>query len=365
MSNSTSKTKVLHVFANLNIGGAETRTIELIKKLDRSKFDIHFLVHNIEKGFYEFELDSLEMPVHHLRKTSFFGLMGLLLDLDNFFRVNKYDIIHNHITSYGALHHYYAYKNKINIRIAHSRSNRFGNGFFKNIMRFIISYPIRYLSTHRLAVTKEAGELIFGNKEFFVLKNTIDDSKYKKNLEFRNSFRKRYNISDETILLGHIGRFTREKNHKFIIKLLKRLLEEKENYCLVLVGDGKLRDNIAIKTKKMGIQDKVIFINKVDNSVEVLNGIDVLIFPSLYEGLPGVLLEAQAIGCPVIFSSKITKEAIVSNKAYRIPLNQNEWIRSVDLVIKSIYPLNNDLSALMSLDEQADFLTRYYCSGGR
>lgn len=357
------KIKVLHVFASLNIGGAETRTIELLKKLDQTKFDFVFLVHDDQIGFYEDELIELGLKVYHLIKPRPFNFLNFIWDLNNFFKENSFDILHNHLTSYGVFHHYFAFRYNIKMRISHSRSNRFGTGIFKNLLKFIMSIGIRYLSTHRLAVTFEAGKLIYGRKNFTVFRNSIDKTIYTKNKSFRISFRDKYNFKGDNIVIGHIGRFTSEKNHVFIIKLFRNLLKYNSNYRLVLVGKGKLREFIVKETKKMRIFEFITFIEKVDNSVEVLNGIDILVFPSLYEGMPGVLLEAQAIGCPVVFSSRITKDATVSYMSYRLPLKQLDWIKTIELVCKGNYSSIVTINPIVNLQDQAEYLSNLYHNG--
>ena len=165
------------------------------------------------------------------------------------------------------------------------------------------------------------------------MKNAIDTNKFIYNKDIRRQKRKELNIENKFVV-GHVGRFHPQKNHDFIIDIFKELNEKRKNSVLLLVGDGELRQSIENKVKELNLLDKVIFTGVRDDIPELLQSMDVFVFPSLYEGLPVTLIEAQATGLPCIVSDTITHEAIISSNIQSVSLQKSaeEWADKILLI---------------------------------
>jgi glycosyltransferase involved in cell wall biosynthesis len=318
------KIRVIQIVSKLNFGGAEIRTIELINQMNLDIFSFEFVVHSAEIGVLERELESKGIAVHHFHEPTLRNALSLLIQISKFYKHNTIDVIHNHNTTYGVFHHLFAKISGIPIRIAHARSEQHGIGF-KNLFRISLSFFIKYLATHRVAVSQASGRLIFGKKPFTVLPNGVDYSKYYFDELGRSEIRKQLGINKEDILFGHIGRLSLEKNHSFIIDLFSYLSKDFPNSHLVIVGAGPIREFILDRVENLDLSDKFHLIESLPNSKDFLSAIDLLLFPSLYEGMPGVVIESQLCKCPSIISETVTDEVVFSPLVRRMPLNVNLW----------------------------------------
>lgn len=354
------KTKVLYVLANLNQGGLETRLLELVPYFNIEEIEISILIHSESKGVLEDKFSEYDIRIHILPAFRLFSILEFNNELSIFFRQLKFDVVHNNLTSYGVFHLYWAKKNDIQMRISHSRSDQYGNGFFKNIIRFLLSIPNKYLSTHRLAVSELAGKKTFGHKYFEVLQNGFDKEKYAKDDYQGSQFRLEHNIPTNSFLIGHIGRFSKEKNQKFIVDVFLNYNTKNHDSFLVLIGVGKTKKNIVKLISLRKLDDKVLIIDRVETSVGALNAFDLLVFPSLYEGYPGVVVEAQLVECSVIMSESITPRVVVSDKVYRLPLVKEEWLRAIQNVKSKTYIQDNDIHPVMDIEDVAKYLTKLY-----
>ena len=186
------------------------------------------------------------------------------------------------------------------------------------------------LSTDLVACGKEAGNYMYGNKKYTIINNAMDLEKYMFNKQKRNEMRKKYDIREENIVIGHIGRFTKQKNHEFIIYLFQKLLHKNKNFILFLVGNGEEQDKIKNIVREKHLEDKVIFAGIIDNTFEIYNLFDIFILPSLYEGMPVVSIEAQLSGLYCIFSSNIDEEALINTgKVKMLDLDLEIWKKNL------------------------------------
>lgn len=185
-----------------------------------------------------------------------------------------------------------------------------------------------------LGCSRNAGMWMFekdivNSKKFRIINNSIDIAKYQYNLKIRNEYRKRYNLKDNDIVLGNIGNFEAQKNQIFLLRILSKLIE-KDNYKLLLVGTGKMQSTFENYIKNSGLKDKVIFTGSVNNVFQVVQAMDIFVFPSVLEGFGIAALEAQASGLPTILSDKVPKEVIVSYDTVQIPLKEDKWIEYIE-----------------------------------
>lgn len=208
------------------------------------------------------------------------------------------------------------------------RSEVFGFGV-GGLLRQIMSFPIKHLANVRLAVTQAAGYKLFKNKPFKVIPNAINLNKFKYDVQVRNDFRKNYKL-DDLFVLGHVGRFSREKNHKFLIKLYKEFHTKHSKSVLLLVVKGPEKNKIMDLIRNNGLIDSVIIINSLDNIHGFLCGIDLFVFPSKYEGLPGVVIEAQSASTPIIMSNIISTEVVFTRLVNLVDIKQFDvWLEKM------------------------------------
>ena len=317
--------RILHIVGTMNLGGQETFIMNLYRKIDRSKIQFDFVVHSKEKQFYEEEIKQLGGRIYKIDSMSK-NLFCHMKTLYHILKDNRYAIIHRHTNSsiiwFDLL---VAKMAKVQKIIVHSHSSSSKSRIIHKICRSIMNLFIDI----RLACSKEAGEWLFGKKKFEVIPNGIDLKKYRFNEEKREELRKQMRIEGQFVI-GHIGRFSSEKNQDFLIDILNRIKNKKKNVVLIFIGDGEEREKIQKKAIEYEVNNEVKFLGNRKNVFELLNIFDVFAFPSIYEGLPLTLLEVQANGLNAIISSQISNEVILTDLVEKLPLNNiEEWIDSI------------------------------------
>ena len=191
-------------------------------------------------------------------------------------------------------------------------------------------------ATDYMCCSELAGRWLFGNKEYdkgnvYLLNNAIDLDKFKYDEKIRSEKRKKLNISDDTLVIGHVGRFVEQKNHRFLIDIFNEIHKQNSNSILLLAGQGPLMEEIKSKVESLGLEKFVIFLGQRNDIDELYQAFDVFCLPSLYEGLPVVGVEAQATGLLCIFSDDMTKETKVLDTTEFLSLKQSaeEWANDI------------------------------------
>ena len=190
---------------------------------------------------------------------------------------------------------------------------------------------------YRIACSTEAGKWLFRNNKFTVIKNGINLENYRFNYETRKKYRSMFKASDDTLILGHVGRFTYQKNHQYLIKVLKRYTEYNSNVILLLAGTGELEQEVRDLVNKLDLSQKVIFLGTREDINGLMQCMDVFLLPSYHEGLPVVGIEAQTAGLPCILSDNISKETKMTENVVFTPIsdeNVDAWCRNIDLFSK-------------------------------
>ena len=268
---------------------------------------------------------------------------------------NKYDIVHIHGNSCSMIIELLAaYFGKAKIRITHSHNTTCSHPIIDKLLR-----PVFYrLLTDRVACGFEAGRWLYGKKDFKILNNAIDTELFRFSSENRKRTRSVLGLNNETVLLGHVGKFNAQKNHKRLLEIVVSLL--KENYKLLLLGTGPLWDEVKKQAVDLGIIDNVIFAGDVDNVYSYLSAIDIILMPSIFEGLPLSVVEEQANGLNCILSDSITKDVdLTGNVRFLDNQDLKGWVETVysfskyqdrtlnsDIAIKNIIKSGFDISSL-------------------
>lgn len=354
--------KVLQVVTHMNRGGLETMLMNYYRNIDRDKVQFDFLTHRPYDGDYGEEIKALGGKIYHLPYLNPFSI-EYKKELDKFFKEHKeYEIVHVHQDCLSSVILKAAKKNGVKIRIAHSHSSSQDKNLKYPIKVFYKHFIAKY-ATNLFACSKEAGIWMFNGADFEVINNAINASCYSFSNEKRTKMRTAFNISDDEILIGHVGRFSPTKNHEFLIDIFNEV--QKENKAkLILVGEGVLKENIENKVKEFGIGDKVIFTGLRSDVADLMQAMDVFIFPSIYEGLPVTLVEAQAAGLPCLISDKVPIECKKTDLVKQLKLSEDAKVWSKEAVNLSKVERKNTYEEIQKsgfdIKENAMALQKFY-----
>lgn len=330
--------RVLQVVTTMDIGGLETFIMNIYRNIDRTKVQFDFLKHRETDSFFDEEIRQMGGRIYNVPSIHPFHHNKYLNSLDSFLKMNnEYKIVHSHINTYSMYALRAAEKANIPVRIAHSHATTPTKILdSKLIFRNYTKNKIKDYTTNNFACSIEAGKWLYGEKsyqknEIEVINNAIETEKFLYNPKTRLKIRKELGLKDE-FLIGHIGSFSEPKNHKFIIDIFNELYLRNNNARLLLVGDGGLRSEIEAKVEKLGLKEKIIFTGIQPNANDFLQAMDVFLMPSLYEGLPVTLVEAQASGIQCVISDNITDEVKITNLVDSISLEKspNYWAEQIN-----------------------------------
>lgn len=322
--------RILQVVGILNCGGAESMIMNLYRNIDREHVQFDFVVHSDAEGMYDSEVKELGGEIYHCPKFRINNLKAYRNWWEKFFQEHpQYKVLHSHVRSCATV--YFSSAKKYGVKtIIHSHSTSNGEGV-SAVVKNVMQYPLRYQADCMLACSQKAGEWLYGkkackSKRYVFLPNAVDIEKYQPNESMRKRYRTEYHL-DEYVIYGHIGRFHESKNHPFLLDVFAQIHEKNENTRLLLIGDGELREMVEKKIKELKIQDSVILLGLRRDIAELLQAIDVLLFPSVWEGLPVTVIEAQAAGVPCIISDNITTDVDITDLVKRLPItNTEKWV---------------------------------------
>ncbi|OBZ12309.1 glycosyltransferase family 1 protein [Bacillus sp. FJAT-26390] len=301
--------RILHAVVNMNRGGAETLLMNIYRHIDRSKVQFDFLT--CKEGVFDEEIRSLGGNIHRIPHITEVGHNGYLKALDQFFRSNaSYKVVHSHMDKMSGLVLRAARRANIDVRIAHSHNTRSEGGFATRIYKWYAGTYVRAAATHYVACSNAAARWLFGDKEksALILQNGISCEQFAFSEEVRTEMRRELGISEECLVVGHVGRFAQQKNHDQLIDIFNQLQQREQGSVLLLVGDGPLRVTIEQKVKDLRLEHKVKFLGIRSDIDRLLQAFDVFVFPSHHEGLPVTLIEAQGAGLPCVISNHISDE---------------------------------------------------------
>lgn len=338
--------RILHVIRSMNMAGSETMIMNLYRNIDRNKIQFDFLVDVDFDCDYDEEIKLMGGKIYRLPRFKLVNIIKYIFHCVKFFKEHKeFLVVHGHIGSTAPI--YLSIAKLYGIpTIAHSHSEgRIIN--LKSIAYRLISYPTRFIADYFFACSYQAGVNRFGKgvvikNSFSIWSNAIDFDVFKFNPRIREIVRDKFYLNNK-LVIGHVGRLSLPKNHSFLLDIFNEIQKMKANSILLLVGEGELRLELMRKCEVLGLKDKVIFMGIEKDVSDILQAMDIFVFPSIYEGIPLSIIEAQASGLPIIASEAVPKEAvIIGGHAKRISLNKGEkyWAESI-LNFADIYSENN------------------------
>ena len=328
--------KVLIIAGGLQVGGAERVAANISKYAPEGEFEFHYIVFEGIENVYGAEIEEKGGKVFVLPSPSS-SYKRYIQQLDKLMKENHYIALHSHTMFNSGISLFIALLNKIPCRIAHSHTTKtevnvsFVKRIYQNLMRAII----RFTATDYFACGIQAGYWLFGKSAFdkkgVIINNGIDTNEFSFSKEYRKQIREKYGI-EERFIIGHSGTLIPLKNQKFLIELLPEIKKRKPGVVLMLLGGGDEENQKRLKkvAEDNGVSDSVIFCGQVMNVYEYLSAFDVFTFPSLREGTPLALLEAQTNGLPCIVSSNIPSDAFLTDLVKQISLqDKSDWIQYI------------------------------------
>ena len=332
--------RVCQVLHGIVGGGSEQVVLNYCSRMRDIHFDLLFQYEpnpQILERFNEAGINCIQIPdkVHHPLRH--------LWTMYKIFRQGNYDVVHCHLDWYmnsyvcfiamlagikkRIAHHHQAYSISLD---CHSGLRAGITNFAKRTLCSIMRIPCKLFATHWLACGEAAaidgwGKRAVKKDRVTILPNAIDPERFKYSEKNRQEVRVRYGIKDDDFVIGHVGRFYPQKNHDFLIDVFSKVHKQKSNAKLLLLGDGPLQEKIRQKVESLDLAESVVFAGLQKEPAPFYSAMDVFCFPSLWEGLPLTLVEAQYSGLSCMLSENVTKEVEISSQLKYLPLVDEKW----------------------------------------
>ena len=357
------KIKILFEGLSQNLGGIENYVHNLYENIDKSKYDISFLVDgNIKIAYYDqYEKDGCKFYYTENRKKSYTKYLN---DLKNIYLNNQFDIIHINVMSYSLFERItMACKHSKAKIIVHSHSTGYTKGYYKTrILHQIGKLFVRNKKFYKIACGEDAGNFMFGKKDFTVINNGVDTEKFKFSEQDRDEIRKEFDVDRNTTVLTNVGAFFPVKNHSFLIDIFNEYLKINPKSLLLLIGEGLLKEKIELKAKNLNIESNVIFAGKRKDVNKIYSASDVYIMPSISEGLSMALCEAQVNGLKCFTSDGIDKKSNISGNVEFISLKKDEkyWAEYIFKNLSRDYNVLDKIKDEYTLKKSCETMYNYY-----
>lgn len=368
MSDKNEPIRVLNLFTIMDRGGAETMVMNYYRKLDKSRVQFDFMVHRPERGAYDDEIESLGGKIYRMPAIRPWTAKQYRKVVRKFYEDHpEYKIIHSHMSELGYYDFLEAEKVGIPVRICHAHNRPYGIDIKSPVRWYYKTLMIPHIS-HMFMCGEESGEWLFGKKnksKFIQLNNAIDAKNYSYNEVKRAEVRKSLGLTEE-LVVGHVGRFNPQKNHSFIIDVFNEVHKKEPDSVLLLVGDdsGKVAEDIHKKVDEVNLAGAVRFLGVRTDVADLMQAMDVFLFPSLFEGFGIAALEAQAAGLPAVVSKRIPPECMITDCISSLELDFSAEIWANRLIEAAKNERKNRFSEIkkagFDIVENAKFLQDFY-----
>lgn len=317
--------RILQVVNDMHRAGLETMLMNYYRHIDRSKIQFDFLTHRPEKSDYDDEILSMGGKMYYAPRLYPQNYPAYFKYMKKFFAEHpEYKIVHSHIDSMSYLPLLAAKKAGVPIRIAHSHNTSIDKDF-KYILKQYYRLRITSVANHYCACGKEAGKFLFKGKEATIIPNAIEVDRFLFDKEMRKMKRKELGLNDEFVL-GHVGRLSYQKNHKFLIEVFSEVHKKDANTILLLIGVGEKEQEIKEQVHTLGLDKAVKFLGNRSDVNELYQAMDVFVMPSFFEGIPVTGIEAQFSGLTCVFSDKVPMEVGFSEQCRFLSLQSSREI---------------------------------------
>ena len=328
--------RVLQVVATMNRGGIETMLMNYYRHIDRSRVQFDFMAHRFERGAYDDEIEALGGRIFRMPPMLPKHFVALARGYARLFDERReWRIVHAHLNLLNTWPLMAAKRSGVPVRASHSHNTSIADTGARRLFKLASRRLLNGQCTHFFACSKEAGRFQHGDAianegKLTIIKNAIDTSIFNFDSSIRQKMRAELDVEGRFVV-GHVGRFSRQKNHEFLLDIFAEVAKAEPRAALLLVGDGELRNIIEEKAARRGLADKVVFAGGVNGVAGHLQAMDAFLFPSRFEGLGLALIEAQCAGLKCFCSDAVPKEAAITELLERIPLSAPaaEWAQRV------------------------------------
>lgn len=326
--------RVAQIMGKLWAGGVEMVVYNYYRAIDKSKIQFDFYYD--ADSTVEPPQELIDMGAQFYKLPPYQKLPQYIKELRIYLKKNQYSIVHSHLNTLSVFPLFAAWTCHIPVRIAHNHSVPSGKEVARDSLKYILRVFSRVFSTDYFACSEKAGRWLFGNKNYdtnkvTIMKNATDFERFKINIDDVKKAKEQLGLNGKFVV-GCIGRFTFAKNHEFLLKVFKKILEVRSDSRLLLVGDGELNQQIHDSVKNKDLEKEVIFVGKVTNPELYYHMVNVVAVPSVFEGLSLTTIESQLSGIPVVASTAVPSEAIISDGVVRLNLEESDWVNTILLM---------------------------------
>lgn len=363
--------KILHILGEIDGGGVGAVVLNYMRHIDKSDMEIHILAFEKQdktEQLLEAEFRNCGCQLMYIRHRNL-GYVRHFRSIYQLIKKEKYDVVHCHFNIWSAPYLFIAMILGVKVRIAHSHTAGTVYSPAKELALNLL-YPMLCISaTDRFACGQDAGIHLWGNGHaFYIMRNAIDTENFRFQDEIRDQYRHILNIPSDVTVVGHIGRFSQEKNQAFILELAQQLYEMNTDIRFVLVGDGENFERIKTEIDNRHLKQSVFLLGVRKDISQLLQAFDIFILPSQYEGLPVAAVEAQASGLPVILSTEITREVALLDSTTYLPIDSgvDQWIQELTKIVGEMNYRQRSICASLVRDQGYDIeceaakLRQYY-----
>lgn len=324
-------TRIAYVIGKMWAGGVESVVFNYYRAIDHEKyqFDFYFDADSTVEPLQEL----IDMGARFYKLPPYQRLPDYLRILRGYLREGHYTIVHSHLNTLSVFPLYAAWREKIPVRIAHNHSVPGGKEAGRNILKNVLKVFSRVFANEYCACSETAGRWLFGDKLFdygkiTVLKNAIDFEKFQIPESAVNEKRCELELPINSFVVGHIGRFTAAKNHRKVISIFAAIKRKRPDAILLLVGDGEKHEDIEKWIFEYGVGDSVKMTGQVSDPQNYYPLVDVLILPSVFEGVPVTIIESQIAGVPCVVSNAVNPDVVISNACHFTDVNADDevWV---------------------------------------
>lgn len=373
--------RVLHVLGNTQLGGAESRTMDLYRHLDRDRVQFDFLVHTDREGFFDQEIARLGGRIFRIPRFRIYNYFTYQRAVENFFREHhEFRAVQGHITSTASIYLPLAHKAGIPLTIAHARSAGVDKGI-KGTLTRLLRRNLSKKTDVMFCCSRIAGISVFGEKaveegKTIFIPNAIDCSAFDYDLSARERIRKELGIEGNYVI-GHVGSFRYAKNHEYLLRVFAALRDisdtkssqgnGQKDYVLLLLGEGSGMEAMKELAKELGIDKQVYFLGNRSNVSDYYQAMDYFVYPSRFEGLPGAVVEAQTSGLKCVMSDSICEEVVATDLVETRSIQEEPFTWAAAIMATQEYERKGYVKEMreagFDVEEQAEKMMRFYERG--
>ena len=360
--------RILHVLGSLNMGGAETLVMNIYRNINRDKYQFDFVVHGRDIGKYEEEIIRLGGKIYHIDEYKVYNHFKYKKIWNDFFNNHhEYNIVHGHMRSTASIYLKIAKKHGLKT-ISHSHNTSNGKGI-KSIIKKVLQSRIKNACDVFMGCSYDANKWLFGEKianssNCYVLNNGIDTNFFSYSEKLRESSRKELKLKNQ-FLVGNVGRLCYQKNQDYLIDIFCDIKKIKNDSKLLIIGSGELKESLIAKMKEKNIYDDVIMLENRSDINALMCAMDCFVFPSRFEGLGIVVIEAQSTGLPCFISDEVPHNVDLTDLIHRIDINKPAGenakyiMEELKKIKRKIYSFKIT-KANYSIENTCDDLVHYY-----